>query len=72
MKKITQRQREQQRLAAEYAELSERLEQCRTNYDHTTDDDAIDALIYEENSILARMAALTKQARAAGFSSEPF
>ena len=72
MKKLTSREREQLRISAEYTDLAERLKECRANFDFVTDSDAIDALIFEENSILSRMAALTKKAKAAGFRIEPF
>lgn len=72
MKKMTTRELEQLRLSQEYNELTNRLEECRANFNFVTDADAIDALIFEENSILARMAALSKEARSSGYRVEPF
>lgn len=57
---------EKAQLASQYAELLERLEQIRTNFNHVTDSAAIDALIYEENAVLTRLGALYRTARAAG------
>ncbi len=55
------------RLAEEYTELTEKLQQIRDNFDFVTDNDSIDALIYEENAVLARMSSLYKEAKAAGY-----
>ena len=68
--KTTPREQARLTLASEYSRLSERLEQCRASFDMVTEQEVIDALIFEENAILARMAALTKEAKAAGFSAE--
>lgn len=46
--------------------LTEQLNNIRANYDMTTDADAIDALIYEENAVLCRLDSLYKQARSEG------
>ena len=66
------RQLEQKRLTCEYAQLIDRLEQCRTNFSFVTEDEAIDALIFEENAILARMAAIRREAREGGYTAEIF
>ena len=50
----------------EYSRLTDRLEQIRTNYDFVSDNAEIDALIYEENAVLSRLAALLRKARAMG------
>lgn len=50
--------------------LVERLSDIRAAFDMAQDDDTIDALIYEENAVLCRLAALYKQARAEGISLE--
>lgn len=57
---------EQLRLAREYNELCERLTSIRANFNFAEDDDAIDALIFEENAALARLSALYRKARASG------
>ncbi len=57
---------EQLQLAREYNELCERLASIRTNFDFAEDDEAIDALIFEENAALARLSALYRKARASG------
>ncbi len=46
--------------------LTERLEEIRAAYDMAEDSDLLDALIYEENAVLCRLAALYKEARADG------
>ena len=71
-KKPSAHRQRQSRLSAEYAELTERLSQVRTNFDHATEPDAIDALIYEENSTLARLSLLYKEAKAAGVTLEVY
>lgn len=68
----TQTHCEGQRQAAAYAELTGQLAAIRANFDFAEDDNTIDALIYEENAVLARLAQLNKTARAAGTRSEPF
>ncbi len=55
-----------QQLSRQYTYLRERLDDIRANFDFATDADDIDALIYEENAVLAKLAALYKQARAEG------
>lgn len=67
-----QRPSEGQRQAEAYAELTQRLAAIRANFDFAQDDNTIDALIYEENAVLARLAQLNKTARAAGTRCEPF
>ena len=53
-------------LAREYIQLTERLNEIRTNFDFVTDEAAVDALIYEENAVLAKLSALYKEAKASG------
>ncbi len=65
-KKLSPYKQEQQRFSREYALLTEQLTQIRANFDQVTDNDAIDAMIYEENAVLARLAQLYKDAKAAG------
>lgn len=67
-KKLSPYKREQQRFSREYARLTERLTDIRSDFDQVTDEDVIDALIYEENAVLSRLAQLYKDARAAGIS----
>lgn len=50
----------------EYAELTDRLETIRTNFDNVSDESVIDALIYEENAVLCRLSALYRKARESG------
>ena len=69
-KRPTAQQLLQQRFSHEYAELTEQLTQIRTNFDHATEPDVIDALIYEENSTLSRLSQLYKEARASGVTLE--
>ena len=52
--------------------LTEQLNDIRSAFDMSPDDDTTDALIYEENAVLARLAALYKQAREEGVTLEPF
>lgn len=49
-----------------YTELVSRLCDIRTMFNFTTDSDMIDALIYEEKSVLCKLAFLSKAARAEG------
>ena len=65
-KKPTHTELQHKRLAKEYTELTEKLQQIRDNFDFVTDDDTIDALIYEENAVLAKLASLYKQAKQSG------
>ncbi len=65
-KKLSPYKKEQQRFSREYSLLTQQLTQIRTNFDQVTDDDVIDALIYEENAVLARLSQLYKEAKAAG------
>ena len=51
-----------QQLSRQYTYLRERLDDIRANFDFATDADDID----EENAVLAKLAALYKQARAEG------
>ncbi len=59
-------ERRQQKLAEQYTELTERLAEIRANFDFTENEELIDALIYEENALIARLSALYKEAKAAG------
>ncbi len=59
---------QRRRLLNEYIQLTERLAGVRSTFDLVTDNDAIDALIYEENAVLARLSQLYKEARANGLS----
>ena len=65
-RRIDPEQERTQKFLQEYTELSDRLQTIRTNYDHVSEDDEIDALIYEENAVLTRLSALYRRARAAG------
>lgn len=58
--------RRENELILEYSNLTDRLEQIRNNFDHVSEDAEIDALIYEENAVLCRMAALIQRARDMG------
>ena len=58
--------RRETELLKEYSSLTDRLEQIRTNYDFVSEDAEIDALIYEENAVLCRLAALIQRARSMG------
>ncbi|MBQ8171302.1 MAG: DUF2508 family protein [Oscillospiraceae bacterium] len=69
-KHLTPTELQHRRLAMEYTELTERLQQIRDNFDFVTDHDSIDALIYEENAVLSRLAYLYKQAKLSGTSLE--
>ncbi len=60
--------KEKTRIAAEYRALTEKLEQIRSKFDYAMEDDDIDALIYEENAVLSRLASLHKRAKAKGIS----
>lgn len=50
------------------AELTEELENIRTNYGFVTDPRSIDALIYAEKSLTCQLEVLLKQAKAEGVS----
>lgn len=54
------------------SELTERLGDIRACFDMAEDNDAIDALIYEENAVLCHLAQLYKQAKEEGISLEHF
>ncbi len=54
------------------SELTNRLGDIRACFDMTEDNDAIDALIFEENAVMSRLALLYKQAREEGISLEHF
>lgn len=58
--------RRETELLQEYTRLTDRLEQIRTAYDFVSEDAEIDALIFEENAVLRRMAALLQRARDMG------
>ena len=58
--------RRETELLQEYSRLTDRLEQIRTTYDFVSEDAEIDALIFEENAVLRRMAALLQRARDMG------
>ena len=49
-----------------YSELVSRLCDIRAMFNFTADSDMIDALIYEEKSVLCKLAFLLKAARAEG------
>ncbi|MGN0682524.1 MAG: hypothetical protein ACI4JY_02505 [Oscillospiraceae bacterium] len=49
-----------------YSELVSRLCDIRTMFNFTADSDMIEALIYEEKSVLCKLAFLSKAARAEG------
>ena len=55
-----------------YSSLVERLENIRAGFDMAVDDETIEALIYEENAVLARLSRLYKDARASGIRLEPY
>lgn len=59
-------------IAEEYLELTERLAAIRSNFDFAADDDTIDALIFEENAAVARLSALLRRAKASGARLESF
>lgn len=63
---------ERDELASRIEKLTEELEDVRRNFDIVTDDRIIDALIYEENSLICRIEALHREAREHGFSVQPF
>lgn len=65
-RKETAEERRQKKLAAQYTELTERLSEIRTNFDLAEEAELIDALIYEENALLARLSALYKEAKNSG------
>lgn len=68
--KKAQQPSQRTKLAQEYAELTDRLAAIRANFDFAESEYAIDALIYEENAVLARLSALYKQARDSGMKFE--
>jgi len=77
MKGIFRKEREQLtaeqiKLSQAHAELTQKLSDIRTNFDFATRPEDIDALIYEENATLSRLASLYAQAKADGISLQPF
>ncbi|MDE7194524.1 MAG: hypothetical protein K2O14_11190 [Oscillospiraceae bacterium] len=54
------------------SELTERLSDIRDRFDMAEDNDAIDALIYEENAVLCHLAQIYRQAKEEGLSLEHF
>ena len=48
------------------SELTEQLNDIRTNYDFVSDPQAIDSLIFAENSVTCQLELLYKEARAEG------
>lgn len=65
-RRISPDKRRETQLLQEYSRLTDRLEQIRTNYDFVSDNAEIDALIYEENAVLCRLAALFRKAKDMG------
>lgn len=65
-------ERECRDIAERINELTERLCDVRANFDIVTDEQAIDALIYEENALLCRIEALHREARERGVKVQPF
>lgn len=63
---------ERDELAKRIELLTDELEDVRRNFDLVTDSRIIDALIYEENSLICRIEALHREARERGFSIQPF
>lgn len=55
-------------LAKRITSLTEQLRDVRANFDIVTDERAIDALIYEENSLLCQIEALRHEAKERGIS----
>lgn len=70
--KKTASQVRKERIAREHAELTERLSCIRAGFDMAEEQELIDALIFEENAVLSRLAALYKSARADGVTLEVF
>ncbi|MGN1110266.1 MAG: hypothetical protein ACI4QY_01340, partial [Oscillospiraceae bacterium] len=65
MKKLKKKDRLEMMKEA-YSELVSRLCDIRTMFNFTADSDMIEALIYEEKSVLCKLAFLSKAARAEG------
>lgn len=65
-------ERRTRELLEEYAELTERLENIRANFDLVSEEADIDALIYEENAVQCRLSALYRKARETGLHAEAF
>lgn len=63
---------EQIRLSQAHTELTQKLMDIRANFDFATRPEDIDALIYEENAVLSRLASLYAQARADGICLQPY
>ena len=51
-------------------ELTERLKDIRAAFNYVSDEQAIDAMIYEENAVICLLEQLYKEARAEGISLE--
>lgn len=67
-----QRPDEREAVRKSYAQLLDRLGDIRSRFDMAVEEDVIDALIYEENAVLCRLAQLYKQARAEGITLEHY
>lgn len=65
MKKLKKKDRLEM-MKESYSELVSRLCDIRAMFNFTTDSDMIEALIYEEKSVLCKLAFLSKAARAEG------
>lgn len=52
--------------AEQCAELTEQLNNIRSNFDYVTDSQAIDSLIYAENSVISLIEQLIRSARDEG------
>lgn len=57
-------------IAKRCAELTERLNDIRATFDFVTDEQAIDALIYEETATLCRLEQLYREAKSEGVAVE--
>lgn len=77
MKLLLKRQTEQTDPRREFyaqrcAELTEQLDLIRTNFDNVTDPQAIDSLIFAENSLISQLEQLILKAREEGVSIQPY
>ncbi len=63
--------REEQELFAELSHIRDRLKKQEQLFNLATDDDEIEALIFEEKALSLRYSSLLRRARELGIKSEP-
>lgn len=70
-KEVSPKEKRRIQVERRCSELIRRLNDVRSTYGFASDDNMIDALIYEENAILCLLGEVYKSARAEGITIEP-